>query len=165
MVRFMSLFNVITSIESAVRKIAVDNKYNKAEFSKKSPSLAGLESYRAKYKDKSLVEKIITHMPESDFCKIVEVDDCVVGKYHTCTCTKVMVFGNDDVNGKVYEKFTTTTTSSKCRDGNLELAGKCMTTPEVEPCGEMLIKAQQKIEVLAGKLTALYNVMEIPIDF
>jgi hypothetical protein len=161
----MSFSDVVASIEVGIRKIVVSKRLNKNEFSSRSKGLAELASYRARFSDGSVIEKIIAAMPESDFCKIVEVDDCLVGKYHTCTCTKVMVFGNDDVNGKIYEKFTTTTTSSKCRDGNLELAGKCVTTPEVEPCGEMLIKAQQKIEVLAGKLTALYNVMEIPIDF
>jgi hypothetical protein len=76
-----------------------------------------------------------------------------------------MVFGNNDGNGKAYEKFTTTTTSSKCRNGNLKLVDKCMIMPEVELCSEMLIKAQQKIEFLVGKLTALYDAMEIPIDF
>jgi hypothetical protein len=161
----MSFSNIVGSVKGVLKRVASDKLYNKNEIYQKARSLDELVSYREQFPDEGFIERVIASMPESDFCKIVEVDDCMVGRYHTCTCTKVMVFGNDDVKGKVYEKFTTTTTSSRCRDGNLDLAGKCMTTQEVGSCGEELIKAQQKIEVLAGKLKAIYDVIEIPIDF
>ena len=50
-----------------------------------------------------------------------------------------MVFGSDEVNGKICDRFVTKTTSRSCDDGNFKLVqGQCMASLGAVPCEEIL---------------------------
>jgi hypothetical protein len=168
----MSFTTKRLEIENVIRNLASKTRYNKVELLEKATSFLELETIRKQWSDKSIVEKIIAHMPETDFCKITEVEDCVAGKFQSCTCTKVMVFGEDKINSKICEKFTVRITSSKCKDGNFVLAGPCIASPLADSCDatltskeeiselhEQLAHAQNEIKAICsitGKCTKAY---------
>ena len=110
---------------------------------------------------------MITAMPETDFCKIIDIKDCEVGKYSSCICTKVMVFGKDQINGKICERFTTHTTSRNCNDGNFQLTNLCMASSAAAPCETILFDKDQRIdelqkenELLKNKLKEIYDELD-----
>lgn len=163
----MSLSDVVASIKADIKKIVASKRLNKNEFSSQAKELAELASHRARFSDGSVVDKIVAAMPESDFCKIAEVKDCMVGPSQACTCVKVMVFGNDDVNGKICEKFTVNVVETSCNDGNLALGGKCAATSVSDSCDAILITAnsartlEARLVEMGNKLAAIESKLTV----
>ena len=147
----MSFFDVVDGIKERLKNVAARDKYTKLDIAK----IIDPNFYKEIYYDEALVKRVIPTMPETDFCKVTEVEGCEGGRYGACTCIKTVVFGEDEINGKICEKFTTRATSSRCMDGNLELAGRCRITPEAFPCEEMFVDKDKEISELKDANEAL----------
>ncbi|NRA73998.1 MAG: hypothetical protein HRU36_04585 [Rickettsiales bacterium] len=164
----MRLFSII---ETIVKQISAKQHYNKRQMYKKHHAFPELSDYKEGY-NQLMVEKIILQMPEEDFCKIVAVQDCEVSKYSACICTKVMVFGDNEQQGKICDRFTTRVTSRNCYDGNLELVqGQCETSFQAGSCDNILswqeeiAELKKENEKLRGELKEIYQELDIPVDF
>ena len=135
----MNLFDEYDKIEQLIKELAAKVKYNKGDF-EKIPDF-----YKKIPFNGERVKKVFTQMRETDFCKTTEVDSCEGGRYGSCTCIKTVGFGEDDINGKICERFTTRATSSRCRDGNLELSGRCKISSSAFPCELMFNDKEQEL--------------------
>jgi len=155
----MSLGNIIIKIRQQAKDIAASRKYNKREMS----TITEPDFYTKISHDEGFVKRTIEFTPETDFCKIVAIEDCDFNykKTKLCTCTKKMVFGDDAVNGEICEKFSVQTTSTQCKNGNPKLEPICVASSRAGSCDDVLFdrdlelaSLREENEVLRGKLTA-----------
>ena len=156
----MSLFDYAVNIKTGAKKIAASNKYNKIEFSKNYQTHPEIIEFKKLFVDKSFVDKVITSMPEKSFCNIVEVKDCEPAK-GKCTCTKVMVFGEDEINGKRCEQFTVRLTSSRCTQKKLDLSEQCKASIVSVSCDEeIMFEPYETPEFIRKRLDELHDMYD-----
>ena len=135
----MGILQEYDKIKKSIKELAAKYKYTKSDFEKNS------DFYKEIPFNDEYVRNVFAKMPETDFCKIIEIEGCEGGRYGACTCIKTVVFGEDNINGKICDTFTTRATSSRCRDGNLELAGRCKVSSSAFPCEAMFSDKEQEI--------------------
>jgi hypothetical protein len=154
----MSFFDVIKNIEAKAKKLTSKERYSKNQFLGEYSTMQEIIDLKKQFNDGSLVDRVIASMPEKSFCEVVEVRDCEVASNNKCSCTKVIVFEEDSVNGKLCERFTVTVRQDRCEDGNFELA-KCIASSSAASCDSVLFDKDQTIVELRERLANLQNEM------
>jgi hypothetical protein len=168
----MNAFDVINNIKTTAKRAAARSKYSKSQFLEKSATIPEVIELKKPLRDKSFADELIAGMPEKSFCEIVEVKECE-GNKGKCSCTKVMVFGEDSINGKVCERFTISSSASRCIPGKIDMTGRCIASSDAGSCdaplpgdsAQIILEQQATIELLRGKLKELYDVAGVPYDF
>ena len=154
----MCIFQQCNKIRESIKALASKYKYTKNDFKK------DLELLKKVTFDETLVKGVFDAMSETDFCKVTEVDSCRGAKHGDCKCVKTVVFGDDEENGKLCESFTAHATSSRCKDGNLEIAGKCKITSAAGPCDLIVEQNLEELELYKKAYIKVCNILGLAED-